>query len=61
MMKLSIIIPAYNEEQSIGSTIERALKAKPDIIKNTGIEDVEIIVVDGDGPSGARACNCRGR
>jgi len=49
-MKLSIIIPAYNEEQSIGSTIERALKAKSDIIKNTGIEDVEVIVVnDGSG------------
>ncbi|MCX5713247.1 MAG: glycosyltransferase family 2 protein [Candidatus Omnitrophica bacterium] len=45
-MKLSIIIPAYNEEQSIGSTIERALKAKPDIIKNTGIEDVEVVVVN---------------
>lgn len=45
-MKLSIIIPAYNEEQSIGSTIERALKAKTGIIKNTGIEDVEVVVVD---------------
>jgi len=45
-MKLSIIIPAYNEEQSIGSTIERALKARPDIIKNTGIKDVEVIVVN---------------
>ena len=45
-MKLSIIIPAYNEEQSIGSTIERTLKAKPDIIKSTGIKDAEIIVVD---------------
>ncbi len=45
-MKLSIIVPAYNEEQSIGSTIERALKAKPDIIKNTGIEDVEVVVVN---------------
>lgn len=45
-MKLSIIIPAYNEEQSIGSTIERALKARPGIVKNTGIEDVEIVVVN---------------
>jgi len=45
-MKLSIVIPAYNEEQSIGSTVERTLKAKPDIIKKMGIKDVEVVVVD---------------
>ena len=49
-MKLSIIIPAYNEEQSIARIIERTLSAAPDIIKNTGIDGVEVIVVnDGSG------------
>ena len=45
-MKLSIIIPAYNEEQSIGSTIQRTLEARSGIMKKTGVNDVEVIVVD---------------
>lgn len=49
-MKLSIIIPAYNEEQSIASTIERSLKARQNIIARTSVTDVEIIVVN-DGSS----------
>lgn len=45
-MKLSIIIPAYNEEKSISSIIERTLSSRQDIIKNTGIADIEVIVVN---------------
>lgn len=45
MSKLTIVIPALNEEAAIGSTIERCLAAKSEICTNTGVEDVEIIVV----------------
>jgi len=49
-MKLSIIIPAFNEEQSIASIIERTLKARDSIIERTSIHEVEVIVVN-DGSS----------
>ncbi len=43
--KLTIVIPALNEEESIGSTVQRCLDAR-EHIKGVGrIRDVEIIVV----------------
>lgn len=44
-MTLSIVIPAYNEEQAIANIIERCLAARERIIAATPVDAVEIIVV----------------
>lgn len=42
---LTIVIPALNEEEAIGHTLERCLAARESIKKNTPIEEIEIVVV----------------
>ena len=44
-MKLSVVIPALNEEASIASIIERTLAAESYIIANSAVTALEIIVV----------------
>jgi len=44
-MKLLIAIPALNEEQSIQSTIQRCLAAKPAILGDSPVTDVEVTVI----------------
>ena len=44
-MKLTVVIPALNEELAIGSTIERMLGAREHIISTSSVEQVEVIVV----------------
>lgn len=44
-MKLVIVIPALNEEQSIESIIQRSLAARPTILANSPVDEVEITVV----------------
>jgi hypothetical protein len=42
---LSIVIPALNEEEAIGATIERCLAARAQIVASSPVSDVEVIVV----------------
>jgi hypothetical protein len=47
---LTIVIPALNEEEAIGSTLKRCLDARDAIKSQSNVRDVEIIVVS-DGSS----------
>ena len=42
---LSLVIPAYNEEEAIGDTLRRCLEARKEIKAAADLSDVEIIVV----------------
>ncbi len=44
-MKLCIVIPALDEEDSIEKIIVRSLEARDEIIKNTDVDAVEVTVV----------------
>lgn len=45
MTTLSVVIPAYNEEQGIAEIVHRVLAVKDDLLA-TGISDMELLVVD---------------
>ncbi len=44
-MKLTVVIPALNEEAVIGSIIERTLAARAEIVATSPVHEVEVIVV----------------
>jgi glycosyltransferase involved in cell wall biosynthesis len=45
MSVLSVVIPAYNEEQGIAAIIDRVLAIRPNL-PEVGVTDLEVIVVD---------------
>ncbi len=45
-MRLTIVVPALNEEDAIGSTIERCLTARETIVTDSPVDEVEIVVVN---------------
>lgn len=45
MTTLSIVIPAYNEENGIAEIANRVLNVKPDLVK-AGVHEMELLVVD---------------
>lgn len=42
---LSVVIPAYNEEDGVGDVIERVLAVEPEL-KKVGLDGLELIIVD---------------
>jgi glycosyltransferase involved in cell wall biosynthesis len=54
-LKLLIAIPALNEEESIASIIERCLAARPRILAESPVTDVEITVVSDGSTDGTVA------
>lgn len=46
MSKLSIVIPAYNEESCIQDVVRDLLSKRPGILERTDLEEVEAIVVN---------------
>lgn len=45
MTTLSVVIPAYNEEDGIAEIAQRVLKIKDDLVR-VGVENLELLVVD---------------
>lgn len=45
-MRLSIVIPALNEEQAIGATVRSCLDAATEIAAEANLDGIEVIVVD---------------
>lgn len=44
--KLSIVIPAYNEEDSVDDILKKCLDARAELMKEAGLSGVEVVLVD---------------
>ena len=43
--RLTIVVPALNEEAAIGATLERCLAAAPEIVERAGLAGIQIVAV----------------
>jgi hypothetical protein len=44
--KLSIVIPAFNEEDAVDDILKRCLEARSVLVKEAGLSGVEVVIVD---------------
>lgn len=45
-MSFALVIPALNEEQAIGSTLERSLAARREVLERTSVTEMQVIFVN---------------
>jgi glycosyltransferase involved in cell wall biosynthesis len=53
--RFALVIPALNEEEAIGSTLERALAARDEIVKKTPVNCVDVVFVNDGSTDGTQA------
>lgn len=51
----ALVIPALNEEDAIGATLERALAAREDVVANTPIDEMAVVFVNDGSTDGTQA------
>ena len=51
----ALVIPALNEEEAIGATLERALAAREDVVANTPIDEMAVVFVNDGSTDGTQA------
>lgn len=67
MSRLSVVIPAFNEQEAIGQVIERVLASHPALRAAAGVTEMEVLVVDDGSTDGTAqiveqaAARARGR
>jgi hypothetical protein len=55
VLRFALVIPALNEEEAIGSTLERALAARQAVLANTPVRQMHVVFVNDGSTDGTRA------
>lgn len=53
--RFALVIPALNEEEAIGSTLERALAAREEVVASTAIDEMLVVFVNDGSTDGTQA------
>lgn len=54
-LRFTLVIPALNEEQAIGSTLERALAARQAVMENTPVRQMHVVFVNDGSTDGTQS------